>query len=89
MQHLQPERWAATNCDVTSSISPSPIVGPDHVSKFDNHSNVNFTHEGDLIRTFLAENKMIVVIIPSFGERYLATDLFAPYRYEGSDEISY
>ncbi len=33
------------------------------------------------------ENKLIVAIIPSFGERYLGTDLFAPYRYEGSDEI--
>jgi cysteine synthase A len=31
--------------------------------------------------------KMIVAIIPSFGERYLNTDLFAPYRYEGSDPI--
>jgi cysteine synthase A len=31
--------------------------------------------------------KMIVAIIPSFGERYLNTDLFAPYRYEGSDAI--
>ena len=34
------------------------------------------------------EKKLIVVIIPSFGERYLATDLFAPYRYEGSDKVS-
>ncbi len=34
------------------------------------------------------ENKMIVVIIPSFGERYLNTDLFAPYRYDGSDAVS-
>jgi cysteine synthase A len=33
------------------------------------------------------ENKLIVVIIPSFGERYLATDLFAPYRYEGSEGV--
>ena len=33
-------------------------------------------------------SKLIVVIIPSFGERYLGTDLFAPYRYEGSDKIS-
>ena len=32
-------------------------------------------------------DKLIVTIIPSFGERYLATDLFAPYRYEGSDEV--
>ena len=33
------------------------------------------------------QKKLIVTILPSFGERYLATDLFAPYRYEGSDEI--
>jgi len=31
--------------------------------------------------------KLVVVIIPSFGERYLGTDLFAPYRYEGSDDV--
>jgi cysteine synthase A len=30
---------------------------------------------------------MIVVIIPSFGERYIQTKLFDPYRYEGSDEV--
>jgi cysteine synthase A len=33
------------------------------------------------------QNKLVVAIVPSFGERYLATDLFAPYRYEGSDKI--
>jgi len=33
------------------------------------------------------EGKLVVVILPSFGERYLATDLFAPYRYEGSDDV--
>lgn len=31
--------------------------------------------------------KLIVAVLPSYGERYLATDLFAPFRYEGSDEI--
>jgi cysteine synthase A len=30
----------------------------------------------------------IVAIIPSYGERYIQTKLFEPYRYEGSDEIS-
>jgi cysteine synthase A len=33
------------------------------------------------------EGRLIVAIIPSFGERYLNTDLFAPYRYEGSDDV--
>jgi cysteine synthase A len=33
------------------------------------------------------EGKLIVTIIPSFGERYLNTDLFAPYQYEGSDDV--
>ncbi len=29
----------------------------------------------------------IVAIIPSFGERYIQTKLFEPYRYEGSDDL--
>lgn len=33
------------------------------------------------------EGKLVVAVIPSFGERYLNTDLFAPYRYEGSDDV--
>ena len=33
------------------------------------------------------EGKLVVAIIPSFGERYLNTDLFAPFRYEGSDDV--
>ena len=33
------------------------------------------------------EGKLVVVIVPSFGERYLNTDLVAPFRYEGSDDV--
>jgi len=32
---------------------------------------------------------LVVVIIPSFGERYIQTKLFDPYRYEGSDDASF
>ncbi len=35
-----------------------------------------------------SSDDLIVVIIPSFGERYIQTKLFDPYRYEGSDDIS-
>jgi cysteine synthase A len=35
-----------------------------------------------------ADDNLIVVIIPSYGERYIQTKLFEPFRYEGSDEIS-
>ena len=34
-----------------------------------------------------SELGLIVVIIPSFGERYIQTKLFDPYRYDGSDEV--
>jgi cysteine synthase A len=34
-----------------------------------------------------AAGKLIVVILPSFGERYLSTDLFAHLQYDGSDEV--
>ncbi len=35
-----------------------------------------------------ADDDIIVVVIPSFGERYIQTPLFDPYRYEGSDDVA-
>jgi cysteine synthase A len=31
--------------------------------------------------------KLVVTIVPDFGERYIQTALFEPHRYEGSDEL--
>ena len=35
-----------------------------------------------------ADENLIVAIIPSYGERYIQTKLFEPYRYDGSDDVS-
>jgi alkaline phosphatase D len=48
-------------------ISPTPIVGPDRGNKRDNHSNANFTHEGDELRAFIASQKNLVVVC---GDRH-------------------
>ena len=48
-------------------ISPTPVVGPDRAKKHDNHSNADFTHEGDRLRTFLARQKNMVVVC---GDRH-------------------
>ena len=34
-----------------------------------------------------SEGKLIVIILPSYGERYLSTALFEELRFEGSDEV--
>ncbi|MFT7640301.1 MAG: alkaline phosphatase D, partial [Pirellulaceae bacterium] len=49
-------------------ISPTPIVGPDRVdNKHDNHSNIDFKHEGDEVREFLAGLKNTIVVC---GDRH-------------------
>lgn len=43
-------------------VSPTPIVGPDRADgKFDNHSNVSFKTEGDWLRKYLADHKVLVI----------------------------
>ncbi len=34
-----------------------------------------------------AEGKLVVIILPSYGERYLSTALFEELRFEGSDQV--
>jgi len=42
-------------------FSPTPIVGPDRANKRDNHSNRNWSFEGDEIRKFCSANNVIVI----------------------------
>lgn len=44
-----------SDADFKVLVSPTPIVGPDRSGKKDNHSNANFTWEGDLFRNWTKE----------------------------------
>ena len=48
-------------------ISPTPIVGPDRENKHGNHSNKDFSYEGNEIRSFIASQKNMYVIC---GDRH-------------------
>lgn len=48
-------------------ISPTPLVGPDRANKHDNHSNRDFQHEGDELRSFIASQESMVVVC---GDRH-------------------
>jgi len=54
--------------------SPTPIVGPDRANKHDNHSNVDFTHEGDELREFISQQKNMYVICGDRHWQYVSVD---------------
>jgi len=55
-------------------ISPTPIVGPDRLTKHDNHSNKDFTYEGNEIRRFIAEQKNMYVVCGDRHWQYVSRD---------------
>lgn len=55
-------------------ISPTPIVGPDRTNKKDNHSNSNFSHEGNEVRKFLASLKNVYVVCGDRHWQYVSVD---------------
>ncbi|MBT5830373.1 MAG: alkaline phosphatase, partial [Candidatus Latescibacteria bacterium] len=55
-------------------ISPTPVVGPDRERKKDNHANEGFTHEGNLLRQFIAEQKNMVVVCGDRHWQYVSVD---------------
>jgi len=48
-------------------VSPTPIVGPDRLRKNDNHANIGFSYEGDMIRRFISNQKNMYIIC---GDRH-------------------
>lgn len=57
-------------------ISPTPIVGPDRVgNKSDNHANVAFTYEGDMLRKYISAQKNMVVVSGDRHWQYISKGL--------------
>jgi alkaline phosphatase D len=55
-------------------ISPTPLVGPDRKNKHDNHSNADFTHEGDELRRFISQQKNMYIICGDRHWQYISVD---------------
>ncbi|MFQ5930113.1 MAG: alkaline phosphatase D family protein [Acidobacteriota bacterium] len=55
-------------------ISPTPVVGPDRDNKHDNHSNVDFAHEGNELRRFIAGQKNMYVVCGDRHWQYVSVD---------------
>ena len=55
-------------------ISPTPIVGPDRGNKNDNHANIGFKHEGDIVRKYISEQKNMVSICGDRHWQYISQD---------------
>jgi len=55
-------------------ITPGPIVGPDKHGKNDNHSNADFSHEGQELRDFLSQLDNTYVITGDRHWQYCSED---------------
>lgn len=55
-------------------ISPTPVVGPDRANKNDNHANKGFTHEGNELRQFIAEQGNMTIICGDRHWQYASID---------------
>ena len=55
-------------------ISPTPIVGPDHSNKKDNHANPVFKTEGDEIRAFVASQENMFIVAGDRHWQYSSKD---------------
>ena len=55
-------------------VFPSPVVGPDKKGKTDNHSNSNFTHEGNELRNFLSQLSNTFVVCGDRHWQYASKD---------------
>ena len=55
-------------------ISPTPVVGPDRENKHDNHANIGFQTEGNMLREFIASQDNMVVVCGDRHWQYVSVD---------------
>lgn len=55
-------------------VSPTPVVGPDRTNKADNHSNRAFTHEGKMLREFIASQSNMYIACGDRHWQYVSVD---------------
>lgn len=55
-------------------LSATPVVGPDRKNKKDNHSNANFTYEGNQIREFIAKQGNMFIVCGDRHWQYATID---------------
>lgn len=55
-------------------ISPTPIVGPDRGNKNDNHANIGFKYEGDMLRKFISQQENMVTVCGDRHWQYVSKD---------------
>ncbi len=55
-------------------LSATPVVGPDRSSKNDNHSNIGFQYEGDVIREFISKQKNMFIVCGDRHWQYISKD---------------
>ncbi len=55
-------------------ISPTPMVGPDRGNKKDNHANIGFQNEGDMLRKFISSQNNMVTVCGDRHWQYISKD---------------
>jgi alkaline phosphatase D len=55
-------------------VSPTPIVGPDRLSKHDNHANKDFSYEGNELREFMSAQPGMYVVCGDRHWQYVSKD---------------
>ena len=73
------KKWLQNSVNLSSAtfkilINPTPIVGPDRKNKFDNHSNNNFTYEGDEVRNFIKNIDNMYIVCGDRHWQYISED---------------